>query len=178
MLKSSVGSLDDTIQNLNEIISIQSQTNLPIKRLYIKAEMERILISIENLVHDAGTSVEYALSDEDYIDSNPSYFESILLNLVTNAIKYKSPERDLRIKLTIGFELSYTTLSFQDNGLGIDLAKYQDQLFGMYKTFNGNADAKGLGLFIIRSQIEAMHGKIEAFSELGASTTFKLSFKR
>jgi PAS domain S-box-containing protein len=178
MLKTSVGNLDSTIQNLNEVISIQSQTNLPIKRIFVKPEIERTLKSIETLVTDAGTTVEYQLSAEDYIDVNPSYFESILLNIITNAIKYKSPSRPLHLKIAIGFELSFTTLTFEDNGLGIDLDKYQDQLFGMYKTFNGNADAKGLGLFIIRSQIEAMQGKIEAFSELGSSTTFKLSFKR
>jgi len=178
MLKTSVGSLDATIHNLNEVISIQSQTNLPIKKIYIQKEIESILKSIENLVANADTSMVYNLNEEDYIETNPSYFESILLNLITNSLKYKSPDRPLQISISICSDDIYTILTFKDNGVGIDLDKYQDQLFGMYKTFNGNSDAKGLGLFIIRAQIEALQGKIEAFSELGMSTTFKLSFKK
>jgi signal transduction histidine kinase len=68
-------------------------------------------------------------------------------------------------------------LVFKDNGIGIDLEMHAGKMFGMYKTFHGNADAKGLGLFIIKTQIEALDGKIEVESELGHSTTFKVDFK-
>ncbi len=71
----------------------------------------------------------------------------------------------------------FTVLQVKDNGLGIDLKKYGDKLFGMYKTFHGNKDARGIGLFICKNQIETMGGKIEVESELDIGTTFKIYIK-
>jgi sensor histidine kinase regulating citrate/malate metabolism len=68
-------------------------------------------------------------------------------------------------------------LEIGDNGIGIDMAKNGHKLFGMYKTFNGNADAKGIGLFLTKYQVEAMGGKIEVESELNKGTTFKIFIK-
>jgi PAS domain S-box-containing protein len=178
LIQSSTHSLDATIQNLNEVISIQSKTNLPLSKVFIKQEVVRIGESIEILMLDANTTIRYRLDPNEYILTNSAYFESILLNLLTNAFKYKSPLRDLEITISTVETTYYKVLIFTDNGSGIDLTKYKDELFGMYKTFHGNTDAKGLGLFIIRAQIEAMKGKIEAESELGAGTTFKVYFKR
>ena len=63
-----------------------------------------------------------------------------------------------------------------DNGIGIDLHKYHDRIFGMYKTFHGNKDARGIGLFISKNQIDAMGGKVEVFSEPNIGSTFKITF--
>lgn len=68
-------------------------------------------------------------------------------------------------------------LYFQDNGLGIDLKIYGDKVFGMYKTFHKHDDARGVGLFITKNQIESMFGKIEIESEVNVGTTFKIYFK-
>jgi PAS domain S-box-containing protein len=177
LIQSSTNSLDETIQNLNEVISIQSNTNLPVSKILIKQEIMRIAESIEILMLNANSKVDYQLDSDEYIFTSPAYFESILLNLLTNALKYKSPIRDLEITISVEHTPQYKVLIFRDNGSGIDLGKYKDELFGMYKTFHGNTDAKGLGLFIIRAQIEALKGKIEAESELHQSTTFKIYFK-
>jgi PAS domain S-box-containing protein len=177
LIQTSTNSLDETIQNLSEVISIQSNTNLPLSKVLIKQEIIRIAESIEILLLNANTRITYHVDSNEYLNTSSAYFESILLNLLTNALKYKSPIRDLEITVSVEHTPNYKVLVFKDNGQGIDLAKYKDELFGMYKTFHGNTDAKGLGLFIIRAQIEAMKGKIEAESELYRSTTFKLYFK-
>jgi hypothetical protein len=67
-------------------------------------------------------------------------------------------------------------LNVSDNGIGIDMKKNGDKLFGMYKTFNNNPDARGIGLFITKNQIDAMGGKVEVESELGKGTSFKIYF--
>lgn len=89
---------------------------------------------------------------------------------------YKSPDRDPIITLSSSRENGYTILSINDNGLGIDLKKHGDKLFGMYKTFHDNADSKGIGLFLSKNQMEAMGGKIITASEVGKGTTFNLHF--
>jgi len=110
------------------------------------------------------------------IKSVPSYLESILINLITNAVKYKDESRPPFISITAEKIGKYTILSVKDNGLGIDLDKHGKKLFGMYKTFHNHKDAKGIGLYIAKNQIEAMKGKIEVNSTIGKGTEFKIFF--
>jgi PAS domain S-box-containing protein len=177
IIKKSISSLDATIHNLNDIISIQSNTNLPVSRIVLKFEIERIIENIKNLFASANTNIRYNFDQTAYLDTNSAYLESIILNLLTNALKYKSLSRSLEIEISLYHIDNYSVLEFKDNGLGIDLDVNGDRIFGMYKTFHGNADAKGLGLFIIKTQIEALGGKIEVESKIEEYTTFKVYFK-
>jgi signal transduction histidine kinase len=106
----------------------------------------------------------------------PAYLESILLNLVTNGIKYKHPKRVPHIIIKTFFEGNHTCLVISDNGLGIDLDQYGSRLFKMNETFHNNADARGIGLYITKNQIEKMGGCIEVKSEVDKGTTFKIKF--
>jgi PAS domain S-box-containing protein len=176
MIQESTSNLDQTLNNLNEIISIQAHTSLPIIELNVYHEINRIIQSINVLITEAGTTLIYQFDPSVVIMTNPAYFESIVLNLITNALKYKSPLRSLWIEIDLYQEGDYKVLIFKDNGLGINLDKYRDQLFGLYKTFHKNKDARGLGLYIIKTQVEAMKGKIEVESELNTGTVFKIYF--
>jgi len=177
IIKKSVGGLDATIRNLNDVISIQSNSNLPIVKMNVKEELSRIIESIRILFDKAETHIRYNFDDAVFLETNPAYLESIILNLLTNALKYKSLERPLEIDLSFKEEDGYKVFVFKDNGIGIDLEANGDKVFGMYKTFHGNADAKGMGLFIIKTQIEALGGKIEVESVVNESTTFKVYLK-
>ncbi|MDB5111030.1 MAG: domain/sensory box/EAL domain protein, partial [Mucilaginibacter sp.] len=105
----------------------------------------------------------------------PAYMESIIFNLLSNAIKYRSLVRKPEVTISY-FNMPRGKYGFvvTDNGIGIDLKKYGDQLFGMYKTFNGNHDAKGMGLFITKNQVESFGGSIEVISEVDKGTTFRV----
>lgn len=98
------------------------------------------------------------------------------MNFITNGIKYKHPERKFKLSLNLSKDESYSILTIKDNGLGIDLKKYGNKLFGMYKTFHSHENARGMGLYITKNQIEAMGGKIEVESKVGVGTTFKIFF--
>ena len=102
--------------------------------------------------------------------------ESIFLNFLTNGIKYKSLKRNAYVKFNAVIDDKKIILSVQDNGLGIDLEKNKDKLFGMYKTFHGNKDAQGVGLYITKNQIEAMGGTINVESQTDVGTIFKIIF--
>ena len=124
---------------------------------------------------DSGASIQLGGNCTE-VYTNPAYFESILQNLVSNAIKYRSPERSPIVQINLIQENDYVLLEVTDNGLGIDLQKYGSRIFGMYKTFHRNKDAKGLGLFITKTQIEAINGKIEIASTVNMGTSFKVYF--
>ncbi|MEJ7560626.1 MAG: ATP-binding protein [Pedobacter sp.] len=176
IIKKSVSGLDATIRNLSDVINIQTNTNLLIKKIYVKDEIIRIIDSIRILFDKANAKISYHFEESIFLQTNPAYLESIVLNLLTNALKYKSPHRALEVDLNVIEQDGYNILIFKDNGVGINLETNGEEIFGMYKTFHGNADAKGLGLFIIKNQIEALGGMIEVESTLNESTTFKVFF--
>lgn len=176
MLVESSDNLLETMDNLNEVIDISTKTDLKRKSTILKNKitaMEQSL-SADLITHNA--TIINNVTPKVKIKVIPAYIDSILNNFLTNAIKYKSPDRDPVITLSTKKEPNYTVLSISDNGLGIDLKKYGDKLFGMYKTFHDRPDSKGIGLYITKNQIEAMNGKVEVASEVGKGTTFKIYF--
>jgi len=105
-----------------------------------------------------------------------SYLESILQNLLSNAIKYRSCKRDLLISIRTYRLSNKIFLEVEDNGIGIDLNKHGDNIFGIYQTFHDNDDSKGVGLYITKAQVVAMGGNIEVKSIPDQGTTFTIIF--
>ena len=174
LFKEGTEKLSETIEYLNEIITIQQKTNIEKTKIYLKHEIEKTKMALSLAIKESKITITDAIPDNLIVTAIPAYLDSILLNLFTNAIKYKSPERNPTLE--IGYEIidDYTILNFKDNGLGLDLKKNGHKLFGMYKTFHGNEDAKGIGLFITKNQLEAMNGKIEIESEVDQGSNFKI----
>lgn len=169
-----VNSLDETIQNLNEIILIQSNHHITKTKISVKKELQRIIKIIQLMVDENEVKFHFNFKETELLFSNTAYFESIFLNLFTNAIKYKSLKRKPEISISITESDTHKIIEVTDNGLGIDLKRHKHKIFGMYKTFHGNADAKGMGLFIVKTQVEALGGKIDIESEVDRGTTFKI----
>ena len=111
------------------------------------------------------------------VNFNPAYLESILLNLIFNSIRYSSPKRRPRVEISTTLHDEQVSLHIRDNGIGIDLDKYGDQLFGLYKTFTDHQDSKGIGLFISKNQVNAMGGKVTVQSKVDEGTTFTILFR-
>jgi PAS domain S-box-containing protein len=174
MLKTSTSKLSETIENLNDIITLQNQLNRDTNNINLRVELEKTCDAINVLISQSGARIVNNIPEDIFVHVIPSYLESILLNLMSNAIKYRSPDRKLIIRLSCKKIKDYYVLTVRDNGIGIDMEKNRDKIFGMYKTFHNNKDARGFGLFITKNQIEAMNGKIEVESTFGKGTTFKL----
>ncbi|HMI08695.1 MAG TPA: GAF domain-containing sensor histidine kinase [Flavobacterium sp.] len=174
LLKESNNKLSDTIHYLNETISIQLGSKESKVKLNLKSEIEKTLLGVNGIIKKEHATIKIALPEGMEIRTIPSYFESIMFNLITNAIKYKSPERNPVIEITAKRTNSKTVILVSDNGVGIDLHKNKNKIFGMYKTFHGNNDAVGLGLFMTRNHVEALGGTIEVESEMGKGSTFKV----
>jgi len=176
MLVKASDHLLETLNNLNEVVVINSKVNLKKKNIFLNKEIKAVEKNLSVLLKNKNTKIINTIEDNVKIKAIPAYLDNILMNIFTNAIMYKSPDRDPVITLSSSRKKGYTILSINDNGLGIDLKKYGDKLFGMYKTFHDNADSKGIGLFLTKNQMEAMAGKITTTSEVGKGTTFNLHF--
>lgn len=177
MLETSTNRLDETLKNLNEIISIQESTTKSKIEKNLKKEVIKNLEILSGVIVKENIQIGLELSDNITINVIPSYLDSILLNLISNAIKYRDPNKNPEIIITAKELPGQLEVRITDNGLGIDLDRYGKKIFGMYKTFHNNADARGFGLYITKTQIEAMGGKISVESTPGTGSTFTIIFK-
>jgi signal transduction histidine kinase len=114
--------------------------------------------------------------DENYstLFTIKGYIESVLFNLISNAIKYSSNNRRPLIKIKSIQSNDQVILSVEDNGIGIDLEKNGANMFGLYKRFNSDSEGRGLGLFMSKNQIEAIGGTINISSQLDVGTVFTI----
>jgi PAS domain S-box-containing protein len=169
--------LNETMINLNDVVSIQKNINLIVEPLSLRNYVEKAVEILSEQIVLKKAVIKNEISPDLMVNYNPAYMESIVLNFISNAIKYSHPERSPVVSIRCSEENDDKILQIKDNGTGIDLQKYGHKLFGMYKTFHGNKDARGIGLFICKNQIETMGGKVEVDSELGVGTTFKIYIK-
>lgn len=177
MLTKASDNLMDTLENLNEVVDISTNVNLEKKPLNLNEQINRVLENLTAFLRQNKAIVDNKISDKVSVKAVPAYLESIILNLLTNSVKYQHPDRTPKITLTTEKHEDRIIFKVEDNGLGIDMEKYGKKLFGMYKTFHSNQDARGIGLYITKNQIEAMGGSILAHSEVNRGSTFNVYFR-
>lgn len=170
LLKTPAQKLDETLHHLNEIVSIQSNMRRKQSKVELRPHIEKNLDIIRGSLESSYAKVEVSVPGGFWVSCIPSYLDNILLNLFTNAVKYRDPERRLYLRIDASETSEFHCISVTDNGLGIDLERYKNRLFGMYKTFHDNPDARGIGLFITKNQVEAMGGYIEVSSRTGENS--------
>lgn len=176
-LKTVSTSLTDTIKNLSEIVSQQLKRKIECERLNIYEYINKTFNLLDLEVANKKATINNNVHKELYIYSNPAYLESIILNLATNALKYAHPDRYPVIDINSTLNKDELIIKVKDNGIGIDLEKHGNNIFGLYNTFHGNDNAEGIGLYITKNQIEALGGKITVESEFGLGTTFYITIK-
>ncbi|MFV8323740.1 PAS domain S-box protein [Flavobacterium sp. LS2R12] len=174
LLKSVSNSLNETMIHLNEVINIRTNIGLVSESLNLQHYLETVQRVLSEQINSKGVSISTIMPDNVMINYNPAYLESILYNIISNSIRYSHPERKPIIIIKWINDDDNKILQISDNGVGIDLVKNADKIFGMYKTFTNNADSKGIGLFITKNQIDAMGGNITVESEPNVGTTFKI----
>ena len=178
MITEAAKSLTETISHLNDVVQVKTGTLENLKSISVLNTIVQIKKSIRGLLNEKDAKLEIEVSKLHFVNAVPAYLESIFLNILTNALKYSSPERTPIIKIKSDLKNDNVLISFSDNGLGIDLKRHGDKIFGMYKTFHKHKDAKGIVLFITKNQIEAMSGSIKMESSVGQGTTIYIELKQ
>ncbi len=169
--------LSTTLNDLIESLRIKEDISKERHVIYFEQVLKKTKEILASQILESNALITHSFKIKS-IEYPGIYLESIFLNLLSNAIKYRSSERLLHINIEITLAGGELILKVTDNGEGIDLVKYGDKLFGFYKTFHTSKDSKGIGLFITKTQIEAMGGSIEVESEINKGTTFKVIFNK
>jgi|GEM_PF-5894935 len=168
-------SMNETLSELLDILVIQSDANIVIENIHLPSLLKKVIGGLNYLTSSSRADIQIELNGVESIDSNPVYIESIFHNLISNALKYKSPKRLPIIQVRLSKHADHYEIIVKDNGMGMDIERNKDRLFGMYQRFHQAQLGKGLGLYLVKSQVTALNGTIQVQSEVGQGTTFTIS---
>lgn len=168
--------MDDVIKDLNTILRVKNEGN-----------QSKEVVSLDQLVASITSSIQHLIQKDDVqvvtdFEAAPAFYtvrtyvHSIFYNFISNSIKYRHPDRSPCISISTARKEAAVVLRVKDNGIGMDLGNSKDQLFGLYKRYHTHVDGKGMGLFMVKSQVEMLGGKITVESEVGKGTEFCIVF--
>ena len=169
--------LNETVNDLTKVMIIKDNPSIQKEEVQLNEVFANIFDQLRYQIDNQKPIFTIDFKQVDTVFINRPYIESILLNLLTNALKYKSNSQQSQIMITTSRQADTTTLKFKDNGIGIDLKRHGAKVFGLYQRFHNYPDSKGLGLYLVKSQVEAMGGTIKIESMVDRGTTFTLTFK-
>lgn len=176
-LKPVLDNLHTTFNELVESIQIKQDLEIKFEKNNLGHVMQRTIEGLKTEISKSGAVIEANFENAPNIYCPPKYLFSIFHNLVSNSLKYQSPKRPPVIRIATEKVNGKILLTVADNGLGIDMTKHKDNIFKIGKVFHRHPNAKGFGLFMTRTQVEAMDGKIWAESTPGEGSTFFIEFK-
>ncbi len=174
--ESTVNNLSGTLDELLEVVTIREESKGKKEKLNFGNVLSTLVENHQEQIMESNAQITSDFSEAPTMEYSAIYLESIMYNLLSNALKYRSNDRVPQIQFKTKTQGSKIELSVRDNGLGIDIEKNGDRMFGLHKTFHKHPDAKGVGLFITKAQVEAMGGKISVESEMDKGATFEIIF--
>jgi signal transduction histidine kinase len=139
--------------------------------------LEAVLHSLGSLIKNSKAKINVDFSKFSKIKFNKVPLESVLLNLITNSIKYARPDTFPVITIYTKKEKGINQLIFTDEGQGFDMDKVKDRIFGFNEKFHEHTDSKGIGLYLVHNYITGLGGRIAIESTPNVGTTFTISFK-
>ncbi|MGZ3944741.1 MAG: sensor histidine kinase [Mucilaginibacter sp.] len=176
-IRTSVIKIDEVIHDLNQILQVKGKIKEAKEIVSFSELVDDIKATIARLADQNDVEIKYDFPDVDEYFTVKPYLYSIFLNLISNSVKYRRPGNHCVIEIMSHLLKDKIELTFSDNGMGIDLDKKGGQVFGLYKRFHTNIEGKGIGLFMVKTQVEALGGKISLKSKENVGTEFKIEFE-
>lgn len=167
--------LDRVVKDLATITEIRNVNTRSFSAVNLTQMANHVIKLLEEEIKEAKAMINVQLG-ANTLQSLSTYIESIFYNLISNAIKYRRTETQAVIFVESRKENHQLIITVADNGIGIDLEKYGDSLFLPYKRFHHHVDGRGLGLYMVKSQVETLGGKLQIASKPNEGTTFTITF--
>lgn len=166
-----------TLEDMLHILRTDQESQAYEKDVRFEEVLEKIKAMLSDQLISAGVSVESDF-DVEGIKYHTGHLESFFLNMFTNAIRYRAEGRKPHIKVSSRTNSNgFIQLFFKDNGQGIDLNTHGHKIFKMYQSFHHHPDSKGVGLYLVKSQLDKHGGHIQVDSVPGEWTEFVISLK-
>ncbi|WP_158860854.1 sensor histidine kinase [Lunatibacter salilacus] len=173
-LKISTNLLHATLQDLIEVVSIKKQKIPKVEVVNFNLLLNNVEKSLFNQLKESGIKIHKDFSSLNEMNYIYAHLENFFMNFLTNSVKYRHPDRTPEVWISTYKLEEYRIIEYKDNGIGLDLKRYGDRLFGLYQRFHNHVEGKGLGLYLVREQIRANDGKIETESSVGDGLLFRI----
>jgi PAS domain S-box-containing protein len=170
----SITKLDEIVKDLNQILQIRRDVGEKKERIVFSDLVSDVITGFHLLIEQEHIKIITDFSQADGIFAIKSYLYSIFYNLISNSIKYRQPEIPLVIELKSWKQGDKTVITFKDNAMGIDLSSHGEEVFGLYKRFSVDTEGKGIGLYMVKTQVEALGGNISISSQPKIGSTFSV----
>lgn len=162
-----------TLKGLTDAIRIK-EVVLEDESINLGEIVDQSIANFSNEIDLIGGRIKQDLNSNTEIKGNLVYLQSIINNLISNSIKYRSPSRQLIITISIQRDNNKVLLSIEDNGLGIDLDLQGEKIFKMFNQFHNKSDGNGMGLYMVKNMVEKLGGTIEIESDVAKGTKFNI----
>lgn len=177
LLKRSTVSLRNTLDSYLDTFIQKKSLNIKVEKVSITESFNTVQRSLRSLIIDTKTEIRSDFTKADIITFNKAYLDSIFLNLISNSIKYAKPNTYPKISFHSEKVDGIVTLVIKDDGLGFDMEKVKDRIFGFNQTFHDNKDSKGIGLYLVYNHLASLGGHIDIDSRINEGATFTIKFK-
>ncbi len=179
-LNESAVNLEKVFYDLSQIIDVEKGMQQPWEKINFVSEIQKVLDSLKSSIDEKQITIIMPEVDVLFnVNSLRPYVYSIFHNIIENAVKYSDQKKDNPyIKIELSESSKYFVVSINDNGIGIDMEMANSKIFQMYQRFNDTHPGQGFGLFLVKSQMEALGGNVELESVFGQGTTFSLYFPK
>lgn len=174
-IESGINQFNQTADSLYKALEIK-ETSIAIERVDLSSLLEGSCSLYHTQISEVGGSLHSEIQQGVFLESSNLYLNSVIENLISNAIKYRNPENKLEIKVTLCQDPKHISITIEDNGLGIDLELHKDRIFKMFNRFHDHTDGKGIGLYLVKTMIDRLGGDLEIHSKVkkGMSLNIKL----
>jgi PAS domain S-box-containing protein len=174
-LSNSVSQLDSVITDLNQILEINKQLNVKKEVILFSDLVEEIGVELQTLLEKSEAILNCDFDDADQIYSIKPYLYSVFQNLIVNSVKYRRDDLSPVVNIRTVINDNRIYITFEDNGRGIDTDRVGGQLFGLYKRFDYSVEGNGMGLFMVKKQVESLGGTIAVESQIDHGTKFLIT---
>lgn len=176
VLKMAAESLKTNLNSYIDTLSRKRAGVAEIEEVSLVESLAKVTRSLSGLIQSSGAVIDISFDVFDTVMFNKTYMESVLMNLLTNAIKYARPDQKPQISIATGQQNGHKQLTIADKGLGLDMEQVKDKIFGFHQSFHGHQDSKGIGLYLVHNHVTSLGGDIAVKSEVNAGTTFTITF--
>ncbi len=172
-IRDSANKLDNVFKDLNKIIDLRNSLGTVKEKVVLEKEIREIKNMLQGEIESSKTTIEENL-DVPVIYAIRPFINSILFNLISNAIKYRTKERKPVVRISSIKKIDQVCISVADNGMGMDIETFKEDIFKMYKRFHQHTEGKGLGLYLVKLQTESMGGTIVVESKINHGSKFTI----